>query len=77
MISASVTSSDLVVFQPLWWWNQKKTSGLVISATKVAARVRRRSSLFSDACDSVRSAVGVGTGDGPGEGTGTDAIDVQ
>ncbi len=76
-ISESVTNSDLDRLQPLWWWSQKKTSGLVIIATKVAARVRLRSSLFRDACDSVRSNAGLGTGDGLGPGAGKDAIDVQ
>ena len=73
-IARNVTNSDLRTLQPSWWWSQKKTSGLVMIATKVAARVRRRSSLFRDACDSVRSNAGLGTGDGLGPGAGKVAM---
>ena len=37
-----VANSDHQVLQPTFWWNQKKTTGLVTSATAVAARISRR-----------------------------------
>ena len=45
-----VRSSDFPTPQLLWWWNQKKTAGLVASAMSVATRVSRRHSFESAAC---------------------------